>query len=230
MKKNACRIAGVVCLWLLCGYLPLEAGTPSSGQAVSGAVVGGYRILPIADLSETAHFTVFRGDYIKFEFDGGDRRFVLEIPALSVRQEISGTPADDPYFKMKTAGTFPFSLGHAAGRITVVEYSQPHYRAVSAAEAAELIRNVHPLILDVRTPGEFQKGRLKNALLIPVQQLQARYREISGFQDRDILIYCATGNRSTVAAKVLIDNGFKRIYNLRHGIHDWHRNGFQIVH
>jgi rhodanese-related sulfurtransferase len=40
---------------------------------------------------------------------------------------------------------------------------------------------------------------------------------------------CATGNRSTVAAKILIDNGFKRIFNLRRGISGWERDKHPVV-
>jgi rhodanese-related sulfurtransferase len=44
-----------------------------------------------------------------------------------------------------------------------------------------------------------------------------------------VLIYCATGNRSTVAAKILIDNGFKRIFNLRRGISGWEQEKLPVV-
>ncbi len=50
-----------------------------------------------------------------------------------------------------------------------------------------------------------------------------------GYRDREILIYCAIVNRSTVAAKILLDNGFKQIANLRHGIVDWHRRQLPVV-
>ncbi len=53
--------------------------------------------------------------------------------------------------------------------------------------------------------------------MIPLQQLQARRQEIAGHKGKDLLIYCATDNRSTVAAKILIENGFKRIFNLMQG-------------
>ena len=53
--------------------------------------------------------------------------------------------------------------------------------------------------------------------------------EIGEHKDQDILIYCASGNRSTVASKILIDAGFKRIYNLRHGIAEWAEKGLPIM-
>jgi rhodanese-related sulfurtransferase len=50
-------------------------------------------------------------------------------------------------------------------------------REVTSKEAAELIRNITPLVLDVRTPGEYSRGHLKDSVLVPVQQLQARMNE-----------------------------------------------------
>jgi rhodanese-related sulfurtransferase len=92
-----------------------------------------------------------------------------------------------------------------------------------------LIRNITPFVLGVRTPGGYSRGHLKDSILIPLQQLQTRWQEIAGYKDRDVLIYCATGNRSTVAAKILIDNGFKRIVNLRQGISGWEREKYPGV-
>jgi rhodanese-related sulfurtransferase len=74
------------------------------------------------------------------------------------------------------------------------------------------------------------RGRSKrSSFLIPLQQLQVRWQEIAEYRDKDVLIYCATGNRSTVAAKVLIGNGFKRIFNLRQGISGWEREKYPVV-
>ena len=75
---------------------------------------------------------------------------------------------------------------------------------------------------------EYATGRLENSTLIPVQELQQRYTELARYKDENIFIYCATGNRSTVAAKILIDNGFTRIHNLRYGLFDWADNGYPV--
>jgi len=85
------------------------------------------------------------------------------------------------------------------------------------------------LILDVRTPGEYGSGHLQNAVLIPVQELQGRLKELASYKDRQIFIYCATGNRSTVASKILIDHDFKQITNMRHGIYEWKKENYPVV-
>lgn len=172
---------------------------------------------------------MYRGDYIKFAFDKSLKDPLLKIPALSIEQLLPENLAEAPYFKMKATGAYEFSLGHSTGVIKVVEYRQPSYTEVSSEKAAELIKKIDPLILDVRTPTEHRQGHLENSVLIPVQELQLRLKELAPYKDRDILIYCATGNRSTVASKILIDNNFKQIINLRYGIYEWHMKKFPIV-
>ncbi len=229
MKKSVSyKIVAILFLFLTICFYP-AAATAHADASVSGQIVGGYRILPIQQTPESIHLTVYRGDYIKFNFNDTMNEPVLSIPALSVEEKLPNSLSDAPYFKMKQTGTFGFSLGAVKGDITVIDYRRPNYREVTAKEAAELIQNIQPLILDVRTSGEFKQGHLKNAVLIPVQELQARFKEIAAHKNQDILIYCATGNRSTVAAKILIDNGFNRIFNMRSGIYGWYQDKYPIV-
>jgi rhodanese-related sulfurtransferase len=196
---------------------------------VSGTVVNGYRILSVQKASGAADLKVYRGDYIKFKFEPSAQEPLLSIPELGIQKRLPNNPAQAPYFKMKTPGAYAFSLGDIDGRITVINYRQASYREVSSAEAADLINNEQPIILDVRTPGEYQRGHLHNSVLIPLQELQGRTAELGVDKDREILIYCASGNRSTVASKILVDKGFQHIVNLRGGIYDWSKNNYPVT-
>lgn len=206
--------------------------TGSSSQTappVSGTVVNGYRILPIEHSQAKVELKVYRGDYVKFKIDPSMPAPMLVVPELAIKKVLPNNFAEAPYFKMKKPGTFAFSLGDIHGSITVINYRQASYREVTSREAADLIKSEKPLILDVRTPNEYSRGHLQNSVLIPVQELQRRYKELADHKDREILLYCATGNRSTVASKILIDNGFKHIVNMRGGIYDWSQKSYPVV-
>ena len=194
----------------------------------SGQLVNGFRVLSVNRSGGSPEWTVLRGDYIKFNI-GDLKDPVLSILSLSIEESLVSDLAQAPYFKMKKIGKFEFFIGSLAGTLKVVEYNQINYEAVSAQQAQRVIASFNPIILDVRTPREFARGHLKNSVLIPVQQLQSRMDELAGFPDEPILIYCATGNRSTVASKLLIDKGFTRIFDLRYGISDWVKNKYSIV-
>jgi rhodanese-related sulfurtransferase len=195
----------------------------------SGQLVNGFRVLSVAESDGSPEWTVFRGDYIKFNLGPGMKDPVFSIPSLSIEKSLVSDLAKAPYFKMKEVGSFDFLLGSLVGILKVVEYNQINYEAVSAQQGQQVIDSFNPIILDVRTPREYARGHLENSVLIPVRQLQSRMDELAKFSDEPILIYCATGNRSTVASKLLIDKGFTRIFNLRHGIKDWARNKYPIV-
>ena len=74
--------------------------------------------------------------------------------------------------------------------------------------------NKNALILDVRTVGEFRSGHIKNAKNIPVQELSSQLKNLDTYKDDDIIVYCASGGRSSSAANILSKNGFNKVYDL----------------
>jgi len=211
-----------VCLALFSLVTTCQAG---QDDLVNGEVLTGYRILKVNPKEEKIDLTVYRGDYIKFDYPEQFGRLSFTIPDLKYKETVLPNPDKSPFFKMKTTGKYAFSLGSASGTITVIELNRPNYVAVTADEAAVILENLHPFILDVRTPQEYQQIHIEGTTLIPIQQLQARIAELESKKHEDVFIYCATGNRSTVAARILVNLGFKRIYNLRYGVYDWARKG-----
>ena len=215
-------------LLLLCLLLLTIAPLCQAGQDenISGEIVTGYRVLPIDPTASDIELTVYRGDYIKFSYPEQVGKLNFAMPAMKYKGTVLPDPDKSEFFKMKNTGSFPFTLGKAAGRITVVELIRPNYTPVTAAQAVKILDNLHPFILDVRSPQEYKQIHIKGSYLIPIQQLQARIGELESKKYEDIFVYCATGNRSTVAARILADLGFKRIYNLRYGLYDWAQAGY----
>lgn len=193
---------------------------------VSGEIDGGYRILDVNPAQFDNSFIVYRGDYIKFRYNDSFNSQLATVDDLNYSVTVFPRPEHAPFLKMKQAGIYPFRLGKGGGTINVIELVRPNYIEVTASEAAELLKNINPFILDVRTPDEYEQLHIKGTHLIPVQELQKRLDELESQKHDDIFVYCATGNRSTVAAKILTDAGFKRIYNLRYGVYDWARSGY----
>lgn len=66
-------------------------------------------------------------------------------------------------------------------------------------------------ILDVRSPAEFRSGAYPGAKNIPVQELGNRLNELN--PDKPLVIYCASGGRSGMAASLLKQAGFKEVVN-----------------
>jgi phage shock protein E len=68
------------------------------------------------------------------------------------------------------------------------------------------------LIVDVRTPGEFNSGHYKGSINIPVDDVEKNLVKF-GDKNRLIVVYCRTGNRSGKAKAILDKNGFKNVIN-----------------
>lgn len=76
---------------------------------------------------------------------------------------------------------------------------------------AELVKN-GAIILDVRSKGEFASGHIKNAINIPVDQLQ---NNLSRLKDKNkcIITCCASGMRSASAQNILKNAGYTEVHN-----------------
>jgi parallel beta-helix repeat protein len=99
------------------------------------------------------------------------------------------------------------------------------YTDVTVQEAKAMIdSNPSLVILDVRTQGEYDSGHIRNARLVPVGELQGRLVELN--KTDSILVYCRTGERSSNASQILVDNGFLYVYNMIGGITSWVNAGY----
>jgi rhodanese-related sulfurtransferase len=115
-------------------------------------------------------------------------------------------------------------LGHAAEPDRVFrdrpEEMRQGARLTATVLRAELAADHPPLVLDVRNPGEREDGRLiEGALHIPLAQLVARRDEIP--TDGRLVVHCAGGNRSSIAASVLRRGGRAEVYDLIGGYGAW---------
>ena len=105
------------------------------------------------------------------------------------------------------------------------------FNFVTPKEANEMITNEKKniIILDVRTDIEYKNtGHIKDAILIPVQNLSTRLNKLEKYKNHKILVYCASGNRSISACRILYKHDFNP-YNINGGINGWKNNGFEIT-
>jgi len=84
------------------------------------------------------------------------------------------------------------------------------------------------VVLDVRTPGEFNKGHLAGAINIDWNAGNFEKQMILIPEDKPVYIYCLSGSRSASAAKKLARQGYK-VYALEGGIIKWRAAGFPVT-
>ena len=96
-------------------------------------------------------------------------------------------------------------------------FFKPHFDLDTKQVIADLeTKDIY--VLDVRTRQEYQEGHIKNAHLIPVDELENRLHELPS--ERPIYIYCRSGQRANTAKRKLIEKGFREVYNFG-GVVQW---------
>ncbi len=87
----------------------------------------------------------------------------------------------------------------------------------------QLQNGENPIILDVRTPREYQQGHVPGAVNLPYQQIGRRLAELQEFKDREVVVYCEVGPRSRVAQSMLQQAGFTDVRHLAGDMAGWRR-------
>ena len=81
-----------------------------------------------------------------------------------------------------------------------------------------------PLIIDVRTEWEYEEGRIDGALNLNSQQMDfLSIIKQTAALDHPIVVYCKMGSSSRETVKLLMSQGFQKVYNLKGGYLAWQK-------
>jgi membrane protein DedA with SNARE-associated domain/rhodanese-related sulfurtransferase len=103
---------------------------------------------------------------------------------------------------------------------------------ISVSDLYELIQSgAAPLIIDVRsvTARDLEPRWIPGALHVPLQEVAHRLKELP--RDRDVILYCTCPSEASAArvAKILMNNGFKRVRPLLGGLDAWVAAGYAVI-
>ncbi len=99
---------------------------------------------------------------------------------------------------------------------------------ISLGEAHEVLYG-DAVFLDVREQSEWDLGHVPDALHIPRAQVAARVEQEVPDKTRRVVVYCARGARSQIAAQTLLARGYERVANLVDGFTGWEEHGLPAV-
>ena len=84
-------------------------------------------------------------------------------------------------------------------------------------------------VLDLRTADEIAQGKIEGALVIDFYSPDFLDQVSQISKDQEIYLYCAVGARSEEAARMLIQQGYTKVYHLQGGIQGWSQEGLPVV-
>ena len=92
---------------------------------------------------------------------------------------------------------------------------------ITYVEAKELLKeNPQAVLLDVRSPQEYNEYHLTGAICIPTYELQTKISNIIEDKTQMIIVYCQSGGRSKKAVNILKKMGYSNLYELDGGIEE----------
>jgi NADPH-dependent 2,4-dienoyl-CoA reductase/sulfur reductase-like enzyme/rhodanese-related sulfurtransferase len=130
--------------------------------------------------------------------DGVDRR--IDVVAVAIRAGLTVFDLQE----LELAYAPPYGSGKDAVNMAGFAASNILEGTVEVVHWNQLDENDY--ILDVRSAGEFRRGHVSSAIHIPVDEIRNRLAELPN--NAFINVYCATGVRSYIACRILMQNGF----------------------
>ena len=104
-----------------------------------------------------------------------------------------------------------------------------HFQTIDAKQALVLLeKDDNVTLLDVRTIEEYKGGHLREATLIPVNELAQNIGMLKASKSKQIIVYCRSGSRSVSASRILEENGFTPL-NVKGGILQLRGAGAELV-
>jgi len=91
--------------------------------------------------------------------------------------------------------------------------------SITTEEAKKRTKERNVQFVDVRTPGEYKANHRKPFKNIPLAELANRSNELD--REKEVVIICQSGMRSSKAAKILKKQGFNHVTNVKGGMGAW---------
>lgn len=120
----------------------------------------------------------------------------------------------------------------AAGFVVMSLNNKPGDKGGDILSAAELKGALDKkddfVLVDVRTPEEYEAGHLDGSMLVPLDTLERNAENVLTDKNKKLYVYCRTGRRSAEAVGILKNKGYTNVYDVSGGITAWQASGYPI--
>lgn len=110
-----------------------------------------------------------------------------------------------------------FSLAACNNQGAQQEEKKADVPTMGGKELVELMadadKSADVLVVDVRKADEYSAGHIKGSINIALEDIEAKLSEFEPFKEKTVVLYCNTGNRSGKAGALLMEKGYKNVFN-----------------
>ena len=120
----------------------------------------------------------------------------------------------------------------ACAAIFFMLQSMPAISENGSADPAKLVQAIDlgnaPLIIDVRSPQEYQTGHVPGAMLLPIQAFPGVIERLPADKRQLIVVYCEIGPRASLAKVALTASGYQNVQHLDGHMRGWRERGLRM--
>lgn len=110
------------------------------------------------------------------------------------------------------------------------EINEPNVPQITVEEVKKsLDTNEGIILLDVRTVGEYTRGRIEGGLNLPLNEVADQIEVIIPNKNDKVYVYCLSGSRSVHAVDAMIKRGYTNVFNVLSGLLAWRAKNYPIV-
>ena len=111
----------------------------------------------------------------------------------------------------------------------ILDEARASIKQIDAEQARKMLEQSGTVLVDVRESDEWRQGHIPQALGIPRGFLELRIEEKVPDHKAPVILQCASGTRSLLAARALREMGYENVYNLNGGFNAWKDKGLPWV-
>jgi len=112
---------------------------------------------------------------------------------------------------------------------SILDEARAEIKEITVEDARRMLEKPGTVVIDVREGEEWRQGHLPQALGIPRGFLELRIEEKVSDRKTPLIMQCASGTRSLLAARTLREMGYENLYNLQGGFNAWKQAGLPWV-
>lgn len=110
----------------------------------------------------------------------------------------------------------------------LLESTFKKFESLSPLLAVTRMNSNNITVVDVREPHEFVQGHIENAQNVPLGKLEEQLGTLEPYKNKEVMVVCQSGTRTTAACKILVKAGFEKLLSLKGGMQSWEDNKLPI--
>ncbi len=127
--------------------------------------------------------------------------------------------------------TTPFCTVWRACALSLALFAVPALavESVPAERLDAFVAASDAVVVDVRSPEEYEAGHIAGAINVPHERIVAEPALLDAYRDRELVLYCQSGRRAGLVADALTRAGFERLHHLDGDMLGWRQRQLPLV-